>query len=561
MIKRYLPLVGFILVFSVLSGSFLSVLPLNNENLPISPVWIASGALPDEIGLASIRMVVQESAPAGTYLRIIDTIRNQAESYVDDQIISYWLISDSTHDEEFEIGAISLDGLIPGGQKTINITVPVPPDIKPGTYWVMGNILPAGSEPGISGSIHSSESPVTILPYGQYFIGIEDTSINEFIRGDEGPVTLTAINTNTTIPLSTKIHIYLSKTGNIEDEYVIIAESEDMFLTPGEERRISIFPNIPDTLSDGKYYLIYSFLPLDLVTSHSSGALWVSSQQVTISSVSEPVIIPSIIPTIVPDIPVSPEPDLLSVRTDYPDTLFIGDSYTITDSVQNIGGSAAGIVRVEYKLSPNPDGSDGRYVGRWSVQNVKPNEIRSSKVILSAPDRFRPGIYYLTKEIIVISSPPEKNTGNNYWTGNRPIIAQYSPSALIPDLTHVKTIFPCANPGDSVEITDTITNIGNACAQDVSVAYYISPYMQFDPASAHYLGVWKISKICVGEQQTNTITVTVPSSLRNGEYYWFSVIDPCSFMGYCLDEIPEFDKSNNINIGRLTIGPCVFCRC
>ncbi|HOW05943.1 hypothetical protein, partial [Methanospirillum hungatei] len=66
---------------------------------------------------------------------------------------------------------------------------------------------------------------------------------------------------------------------------------------------------------------------------------------------------------------------------------------------------------------------------------------------------------------------------------------------------------------------------------------------------------------CVGEQQTRTITVSVPADLRNGEYYWFSVIDPCTFMPYCGDEMPELDKSNNINIGRLYIGPCVFCGC
>lgn len=561
MVMRYLLQIGFILVLSVFVGSFISTPFINGDNLPISPILISSGAPSDDIGLVGIRMVVQDSAPAGTYLRIIDTIRNQAGSYIDNQVISYWLVSDSSHDEEYEIGTFTLEGLIPGGQKTINITVPLPTDINPGLFWVTGNIIAEGSEPGISGSIHTSESPITILPNGTYFIGIEDSSISEMIRSDELPLILTVINTNTSLSLSTKIHIYLSKTGAIGDENTIIGDSEDIFLTPGEEKKISILPKIPDILPDGEYYLIYSFLPLEMVNSHSSGSRWVSPLQVTISSVYEPVLIPTINPTIVPDIPVSPEPDLLSVRTDYPDTLLIGDSYTITDSVQNIGGSTAGIVRVEYKLSPNPDGSDGRYVGRWSVQNVKPDEVRSSKVTLSAPDRFRPGIYYLTKEISVISAPPEKNTGNNFWTGNRPVIAQYSPNALIPDLTHIKTIFPCGNPGDSVEIIDTITNVGNACAQDVSVAYYLSPYMQFDPATATYLGVWKVSKICVGEQLTNTITVTVPPSLRNGEYYWFSVIDPCSFMGYCLDEIPEFDKSNNINIGRLTIGPCVFCRC
>ena len=294
------------------------------------------------------------------------------------------------------------------------------------------------------------------------------------------------------------------------------------------------------------------------MVSDDSSLYWVSEEPISLS-VTIPTQVTSV-PDVVP-LSSSIEPDIMTVKTDYPDVMYIGESSKITDSITNIGSSTAGIVRVEYLLSSDDDGSDAQHLDWWTLHNLKGGETRTGQVTVGIPGGTRTGIYYLTKKITVTSSPPEKNTANNFWTGNRPVRIEYNPAARIPDLTHVTTKFPCAQPGDTVEITDTITNIGNACADHVQVAYYLSPYASFDPSTARYLGVWDVSRICVGEQQTRTITVSVPADLRNGEYYWFSVIDPCTFMPYCGDEMPELDKSNNINIGRLYIGPCVFCGC
>jgi len=120
-------------------------------------------------------------------------------------------------------------------------------------------------------------------------------------------------------------------------------------------------------------------------------------------------------------------------------------------------------------------------------------------------------------------------------------------------------VWPKAQPGETVPITDTITNVGKGCARDVAVAYYLSPYQMFDVATASLLGVWRLDSICPLEQKTNTTQVTMPSDLTNGEYFLYSVIDPCSFIDECDEGMPELDKSNNINIGRLYLGPCVLC--
>jgi hypothetical protein len=257
--------------------------------------------------------------------------------------------------------------------------------------------------------------------------------------------------------------------------------------------------------------------------------------------------------------PRTPVTDVAALDTEIPSEAFIGDSLKIVEKVQNIGNTVANIVRIEYSLSSSSDGTNGHHLGWWTTMGMAPDEIISEPKLLSIPSDMHPGLYYLTKKIEVTAVPADKNSANNWWVSNIPINIRYNPADPIPDLTQVKTIWPCAQPGETVQITDTITNIGKGCAEHVAVAYYLSPYTQFDPGTAVLLGHWWIDSLCSLEQKTNNISVTIPSDLKNGEYYFYSIIDPCSFLSEC-DGTPELDKSNNINPGRLIIGPSVFCK-
>ena len=252
-------------------------------------------------------------------------------------------------------------------------------------------------------------------------------------------------------------------------------------------------------------------------------------------------------------------PNIVNQETILPNEAFIGDSFQITDSIKNIGGTEANIVRVEYLLSPTTEGTNGEHLGWRTIMSFQPDQTNTEQKLLGVPTEMAPGLYYLTKKITVTSAVPDKNSGNKGWTSNQPINIRYNPADPIPDLTHIRTVWPNGQPGETIQIVDTITNTGKACAEGVTVAYYISPFSQFDVATAYYLGMWKMDSICPLEQKTNNITVTLPVDLNKGEYYFYSVIDPCSFMNDCGQGIPELDKSNNINIGRFIIGPCVLC--
>ncbi len=536
------------------SFSFIPTISGNLEKLSFSSggVQADDSIVPEIVGIS---MTLPENVQAGTYLRVVDVIRNQGSLSSGPFSIGYILEDSSGVQTEKILGTVSIQNLVRGGQKKINTTFPVPSDLEPGFYQMNRLINPDGaisddSRIYIPGGLKS----VQILGEGGGLTGYTD----DLVLDDVGTLVVRSTIANAAgYPIETKLSYYLSQSGLISDDLIFIGETDNLIIFGDDEIITDSTFSLPEDITGGEYFLISSFLPLELIPEDSS-LYWISGDPVSLSeTIPEEV---TYIPTIEP-VPSSVEPDIMTVKTDYPDVMYIGEGSKITDSITNIGGSTAGIVRVEYRLSSDNTGSDAEHLDWWTIHNLKGGETRTEQVTVGIPGGTRTGIYYLTKKITVTSSPPEKNTANNFWTGNRPVRVEYNPAARIPDLTHVTTKFPCGNPGENVDITDIITNVGNACANHVSVAYYLSPYASFDSSTARYLGVWEINSICVGEQLTNTITVPVPADLRNGEYYWFSVIDPCSFMSYCGDEMPELDKSNNINIGRLYIGPCVFCGC
>lgn len=507
--------------------------------------------------ITGLSMNLPQTVQAGTYLRLVDIIRNDGTSTTGPFFITYMLQDPAGIWETRTLGTVSVPNLVRGGQKKVNTTFPVPPDLQPGNYQIRRFIHTDPVASDQTGTyLSGADGTIEITGYDPtYLTGYTDDLVTE---QDAQALTIRSIvkNSYDVLPVQTKLSYYLSGSGLISDDPLFIGTSEDLIIQPQSERTIETTLPVPEEIISGTYYLITAFLPVELLPDDSS-LYWISEPPISLSSSPVPVSTPAV----ASPVSSSGDPDVMTVKTEYPDIMYIGESVKLTDSVTNIGGATAGIVRVEYLLSSDDTGSDSRHLDYWTLHNLKGGETRTSQVTIGIPGGVRPGIYYLTKKITVTSSPPEKNTANNFWTGNRPVRVEYNPAAKIPDLTHVTTRFPCGNPGENVEISDTITNIGNACAQDVSVAYYLSPYASFDPATARYLGVWEIHSICVGEQKTQKTIVTIPADLTNGAYYWFSVIDPCTYMSYCGDEMPELDKSNNINSGPFYIGPCVFCGC
>ena len=520
---------------------------------------VSAAAGPDIIGT---RLVLPSPLKAGDTGELQDFIKNQGSTNAGQFEVSYFLNRDpSRTDGEILIGTWDVAGLKAGALKNNNTTITVPSDLEPGEYYLLRVIDPAGVLPGelSSNNIQRSKVPIEIIQRSDTGVKGTGTIIPQNAEsGSMIPVSVIIENTrdNETDPVP--VYFFLSPSEQSGSSLVALGSLMTHTIQPGEEEEISGTIQIPEDTPAGEYSFFTSLVPADEMTGDgTSSTFWYNEDPLIISAPQTPQ--QNTVMPVNQGLNRPPEADVIGLGIEVPTEAFIGDSFDVTDSVKNIGGSTASIVRVEYGLASEPDGKDSTHIGWWTPMDLKPDQTLSNQNPVGVPSDMRPGLYYLTKKISVTASPPELKTGNNWWVSNMPINIRYNPADPIPELTHIKTVWPTGQPGETVQITDTVTNIGRACASNVAVAYYISPYPEFDAATATYLGVWNVPSICPGQQITNPISVTIPSDLTNGEYYYYSIIDPCTFISDCGDGIPEPDKSNNINIGRLYIGPCTFC--
>ncbi|PKL60939.1 MAG: hypothetical protein CVV33_00100 [Methanomicrobiales archaeon HGW-Methanomicrobiales-4] len=513
---------------------------------------MAAATGPDIIGN---RLILPSPIQSGETSEIQDFIKNQGSVPASSFLIEYFLTSspEQTKDKIL-IGIWEVSGLKSGAGKSGNTSVTIPPETVPGEYYLIRWIDAASYISGeiSSNNLQRSKNPIIITTRKTSGLhGIGTFSAGTAYAGDQFPVTVLIANDQNTETGPVTAHLFLSSTIVPDQSGIDLGIVSIPSVAAGEEREIRNSVYIPPDTLPGEYYLFTSLIPVDMITGEApSSEYWFNEDPIQITNSPDHPVSGTEIP--IPAGPTSTGADVVGLETILPDEAFIGGSFQITDKMQNIGGATANIVRVGYQLSRNIDGTDGEHLGWWTTMNLKAGQTISEKKLLGVSSAFSPGLYYLTKTITITGSSTE-NTKDNWWVSNRPIYIRYNPADPIPDLTHVQTIWPVGKPGESVQITDTITDIGRACATGVSVAYYISPYSQFDAATASYPGVWKIDSICSGEQKTEATTVTIPSYLSVGEYYLYSVINPCWFLSECGEGSPELDTSNNINAGIFNV--------
>lgn len=126
---------------------------------------------------------------------------------------------------DFYLGNISIQNLVPGGQKSVNVSFPISMEIKSGSYKLRRVIL-------LSDLIVSSK-PDSFIPgnekalyvnNGPEFFGLGYNEEN-FLTAENGEMlrlSSTIENLNETHSVETKLSYYLSKTGLISDDVIFL---------------------------------------------------------------------------------------------------------------------------------------------------------------------------------------------------------------------------------------------------------------------------------------------------------------------------------------------------
>ena len=93
------------------------------------------------LDIIGIRMDIPSYVDAGTYLRIVDTVRNRGTQSTGFFSIGYVLQDETGSNPDFYLGNISIQNLVPGGQKSVNVSFPISMEIKSGSYKLRRVIL------------------------------------------------------------------------------------------------------------------------------------------------------------------------------------------------------------------------------------------------------------------------------------------------------------------------------------------------------------------------------------------------------------------------------------
>ncbi|MEK6698253.1 MAG: S8 family serine peptidase [Nitrospirota bacterium] len=238
---------------------------------------------------------------------------------------------------------------------------------------------------------------------------------------------------------------------------------------------------------------------------------------------------------------VVPDTDLTVTQVNGPSNAVTGGSITITNTVLNQGTAAAGEFSMNIYLSPDTlISKEDILIGQRVVNGLSAGYSDTEETALTLPASLSPGTYYLGAVADLKNVAPETTEDNNTLVGNMLAIS------IGPDLIVTAINGPAsAAAGGSFTISDTIANQGTGSV--TQAPYYVGFYLSQDATittSDIIIGRRTLGGLLSGESGTGTTTVTAPSDIQRGTYYFGAVVD---YDG----QITESNESNNILPGSM----------
>jgi len=230
--------------------------------------------------------------------------------------------------------------------------------------------------------------------------------------------------------------------------------------------------------------------------------------------------------------------------TDPPATVVDGSSFSVTDTVQNIGSVAAAASTTRYYLSTTTSKSGAHLLnGSRAVPSLDAGAISSGSRTVTVSAGTAAGTYFLlacADDTLVV---PETTESNNCKASvNKTTLSG-------PNLTETGVTDPPATvvDGSSFSVTDTVQNIGSVAAAASTTRYYLSTTTS--KSGAHLLnGSRAVPSLDAGAISSGSRTVTVSAGTAAGTYFLLACADDTLV-------VPETTESNNCKASAIPTMP------
>jgi len=237
----------------------------------------------------------------------------------------------------------------------------------------------------------------------------------------------------------------------------------------------------------------------------------------------------------------STQPDLVvSTLSPLPSSLWVGASFTVTDTIFNSGTASAGASTTRYRLSTDATitNADPLLTGTRSIPSLAAGINNSGSVTVTVPTSVPVGTYYLGGCADDLGNVAESNETNNCKASSATIQVRAAPAQ--PDLVVSAVSFSpgFVRIGSSFTALDTTGNSGTTTAlKATTTRYYLSTDTTITSSDVRLTTTRSVPSLKAGNSNSGSRAVTVPANVPAGAYY----------LGACADDLNLTAESNEIN--------------
>jgi thermitase len=475
-------------------------------------VTIVSDDLPSDLVVAALTAPAESGA--GLVITVSDTTRNQGSGSGGASTTSFYLSLNSLLDAgDPLIGSRPVPALAPGATHSDDDTsVTIPADTVAGTYRIIAKADGPGElvESSESNNLRSAivrigpdliVSALTVpasVPVGVPFL-ISDTTLNQGGGASGGSLT----------------RIYLSLNSSLDASDQQLQSHTVNPLGVDATQVVNTNITLPPDTPGGQYYLLVVADANNVVAETAD----TNNTRAAILRVG---------------------PDLRVLTLTAPSTAVAGSQIAVTDLTRNEGQSGAAASTTAFyfssDLSISPD--DFALAPARAVPPLAAGASSTGTTTVMVP-AATPGVWY-----VLAAADASNQIAEAYETNN-------TRSALVaigPDLT----VFSFSTPttvvaGSSINVTDTVKNIGAEVSGGSTTRFYLSLNSSFDPTDIDLAVERVVPTLGVNATNTGTTTITIPTGL-SGRYYLVFVADGNG-------QVAEARETNNTRVVSITINP------
>jgi subtilase family serine protease len=216
-----------------------------------------------------------------------------------------------------------------------------------------------------------------------------------------------------------------------------------------------------------------------------------------------------------------------------------GQTFAVTDALQNRGQAASGTSTTRYYLSLDTvkSTSDILLGGTHAVHGMDPGASHTATANVTIPTTTPPGSYFVlacADDKAVVS---ETNETNNCLASATAAVTVARPDLAETSVT-TNPASPVRAPGQTFAVTDALQNRGQAASGTSTTRYYLSLDPVKNAGDVLLTGSRSVPALAANAVNTGTANVTIPPTTALGAYYVLACADD-------QNTVAETDEANN----------------